>query len=69
MVASGWIDIALDPGMKPYDYMALAPVVEGAGGTMTDSSGAPISLTCNGWVLAAGDPAVHAEALAVLNGA
>lgn len=69
MVASGWIDIALDPAMKPYDFMALAPVVEGAGGTMTDSAGAPVSLSCNGWVVAAGDPDIHAAALAALNGA
>jgi len=68
MVASGWIDIALDPCMKPYDYMALVPVIEGAGGVVTDWSGAPADITCSGWILAAGDPAIHAAALSALNG-
>ncbi|KAA5606936.1 histidinol-phosphatase [Roseospira marina] len=68
MVASGWVDIALDPGMKPYDYMALVPVIEGAGGVVTDSTGAPASLTCNGWIVSAGTPAIHAAALEALAG-
>jgi len=68
MVASGWIDIALDPATKPYDYMALVPVVEGAGGRMTDWSGAPANLTSSGWVIAAGDSATHTTALAALKG-
>lgn len=68
MVASGWIDIALDPAMKPYDYMALVPVVTGAGGVMTEWSGAPARQDSDGWVIASGDAAVHAAARALLTG-
>ncbi|MQX35905.1 histidinol-phosphatase [Roseospira navarrensis] len=68
MLSAGWIDLVLDPGMQPYDYMALVPVVEGAGGVISDRSGAPLSMTGDGWVVAAGDAALHAQALAVLTG-
>jgi len=68
MLAAGWIDIALDPGTQPYDYMALVPVVEGAGGRMTDWSGAPADLRSSGWVVAAGDTALHATATMLLRG-
>jgi len=66
MVASGWIDIALDAGTQPYDYMALVPVVTGAGGAMTDWTGQPLSLTGSGWILAAATPALHGLAVADL---
>ncbi|MBB4286782.1 histidinol-phosphatase [Roseospira goensis] len=69
MVASGWIDIALDPDTKPYDYMALVPVVEGAGGVMTEWSGARPRIDGSGWVVAVGDPAQHDAVLAALAGA
>jgi inositol-phosphate phosphatase / L-galactose 1-phosphate phosphatase / histidinol-phosphatase len=44
----------------------LVPVVEGAGGVMTDWSGAPLGRGSDGRVVAAGDAAAHAEALARL---
>lgn len=66
MVASGWVDIALDSAMKPYDYMALVPVVEGAGGRLTDWSGRPARLDGSGWVVASGDAALHEATLAIL---
>jgi fructose-1,6-bisphosphatase/inositol monophosphatase family enzyme len=44
-------------------------VIEGAGGVITDWSGAPLRLGADGSVLAAGSAALHAEALAVLAGA
>ena len=66
MVASGWIDVALDADTQPYDYMALVPVVTGAGGVMTDWMGQPLRLGGSGFVLAAGSAAVHALAVAHL---
>jgi inositol-phosphate phosphatase/L-galactose 1-phosphate phosphatase/histidinol-phosphatase len=35
LLASGCIDIVMESGLKPYDYLALAPVIEGAGGAIT----------------------------------
>jgi inositol-phosphate phosphatase/L-galactose 1-phosphate phosphatase/histidinol-phosphatase len=68
LVASGFIDCVVEAGLKPYDYSALVPVIEGAGGVMTDWQGKPLGLASDGRVIAAGDPALHAAALALLSG-
>ena len=56
-VASGWLDIVVEDGLKLHDFAALVPVVEGAGGRMCDWSGDPLHAGSNGEVIAAGDPA------------
>jgi myo-inositol-1(or 4)-monophosphatase len=66
LLASGHCDIVLETGLHPYDYMALVPVVHGAGGCMTDWEGRPLSLRSDGRVLASATPALHAEALAFI---
>lgn len=66
LVASGFVDLVVEAGLKPYDFAALAPVIQGAGGIMTDWSGAPLTITSDGKVCAAGDARLHAEALRVL---
>jgi histidinol phosphatase-like enzyme (inositol monophosphatase family) len=38
-VATGGADIMLDPILEPWDIMALIPVIEGAGGRITDWHG------------------------------
>jgi inositol-phosphate phosphatase/L-galactose 1-phosphate phosphatase/histidinol-phosphatase len=68
LVALGCIDLVVEASLKPYDFMALVPVVEGAGGVMTDWEGAPLSLGSDGRVVAAGNAALHAQALAILRG-
>lgn len=57
LLASGHIDIVCEAGLEVYDYAALVPVVEGAGGTMSDWQGNPLDADSNGDVLALGDPA------------
>jgi histidinol-phosphatase len=66
MLASGHVDLVVEADLKPYDYCALAPVVAGAGGTITDWRGAPLSLTSDGRVIAAGDPGLAAAARKIL---
>jgi len=66
LLALGQIDIVAEAGLKPWDWAALVPVVEAAGGVITDWAGAPLRLGCNGSVLAAANPALHAAALAAL---
>ncbi len=61
LVASGHIDLVAESGLKPWDVRALIPVVEGAGGIITNWRGMPAQ--DGGQVLAAGDPRMHAEAL------
>ena len=65
MLAAGQIDLVVEAGLKPYDIVALIPIVEGAGGRVTAWDGGPA--TDGGRIIAAGDPRVHAAALAILN--
>jgi len=73
LLASGHCDLVCEADLKPYDFMALVPVVEGAGGVFSDWTGnalrwdARSDATDGAWeVLAAGDPLAHAQALEVL---
>lgn len=62
-VASGYIDLVIEAGLKLYDFAALVPVVTGAGGIMTDWDGQPLNARSSGAVVAAGDAGVHRYAL------
>lgn len=68
LLSAGLVDIVCEATMKPVDYCAVVPVVEGAGGTITDWQGRPLGLRSTGQVLAAGDGAVHKAAMAALAG-
>lgn len=67
LIASGYIDLVCEAKLSPWDFCALVPVVEGAGGVMTDWQGAGLTIDSDGRVLAAGDERCHAEALDALN--
>jgi inositol-phosphate phosphatase/L-galactose 1-phosphate phosphatase/histidinol-phosphatase len=67
LLASGHCDLVVEASLMPYDYMALVPVVEGAGGVMTDWKGRPLGLGSDGRVVAAASPALHEQALKVLS--
>jgi inositol-phosphate phosphatase/L-galactose 1-phosphate phosphatase/histidinol-phosphatase len=68
LLASGYADVVCEAKMSPYDYVALVPVVEGAGGVMTDWHGNPLGLENDGTVLASGDKRLHGPAIATLKG-
>ena len=57
LLASGHLDIVIESGLKLHDYAALVPVVEGAGGNMSDWQGNPLDADSDGSVLALGEPA------------
>lgn len=65
-VASGWLDVVVEAQLKIYDFAALVPIVEGAGGRMCDWSGDPLTGDSIGEVIAAGDPARIEEILELL---
>ena len=65
MLAAGQIDLVVEAGLKPYDIVALIPIVEGAGGRVTSWDGGPAAE--GGRVVAAGDPRLHEAVLRVLN--
>lgn len=60
MMASGYIDAVVDAGLKPYDFCAVVPVVQGAGGIITDWDGQPLHIGSAGRVIAAATPELHA---------
>jgi len=66
LLAAGYADLCVEASLEPYDYMALVPVVEGAGGRLTDWRGGPLGFVGDGRVVAAGDERTHAEALTLL---
>ncbi len=64
LVAMGTIDLAVDGCLMPYDIVPLIPIIELAGGVVTDIEGrVPMA---GGTVIAAANPDLHAEALAAL---
>lgn len=69
LLALGQIDLVVETGLKPWDWVAIAAVVEGAGGRVTDWAGQPVGAAGDGRVVAAGDPALLEPALALLAGA
>ena len=67
MVAAGRIDLVAETELKVWDWSALKPVIEAAGGKVTGWTGqAPDR---DGRILAVGDAALTNQALAVLNAA
>ena len=68
LLAAGFIDVMVEAGLQPYDWAALVPVIQGAGGIITDWSGAPLRLGTDGNVIAAGDARVHAAMRAMVQG-
>jgi inositol-phosphate phosphatase / L-galactose 1-phosphate phosphatase / histidinol-phosphatase len=68
LIASGFIDLVVEANLQLYDWAALVPVIEGAGGRMTDWQGQRLRLSGSGDVIAAGDGRVHAEALRLVRG-
>lgn len=65
MLAAGHIDLVIEAGLKPYDIVALIPIIERAGGRVTTWAGTPA--TNGGRVLACGDPRLHERVLELLN--
>jgi myo-inositol-1(or 4)-monophosphatase len=65
LLAAGFVDIVIESGLKPYDVVALIPIIERAGGRVTTWKGEPAA--AGGRILATGDARLHDEALAVLS--
>ena len=67
-IASGRIDVGIDVAFDRTDYLALVPVLTGAGGVITDWDGNALTLRSGDRLVAAGDPGIHSKSLAVLAG-
>ena len=66
LLASGFADIVIEADLAPYDHLAHAPIIAGAGGIMTDWQGRPTSLETDGRVVCAGARRCHDLAISLL---
>ncbi|MBR72648.1 MAG: histidinol-phosphatase [Rhodospirillaceae bacterium] len=65
LLAAGSIDLVIEGQLAPWDIQAHIPIIEAAGGIITDWKGNEIK--AGGWVIAAGDPYIHEQALEFLS--
>ncbi|MBC7801887.1 MAG: histidinol phosphate phosphatase, partial [Gemmatimonadaceae bacterium] len=66
LLALGAIDVIAEAGLQVWDWAALVPIIEGAGGRITGWQGQALHPDGDGDVLAVGDPALLLPALAQL---
>ena len=66
LLAAGHVDLVIECGLKPYDVGGLIPLIEQAGGIITNWQGGPAEM--GGEVIAAGSAELHAQALEILKG-
>ena len=67
LMASGHIDACVDYDLKPYDFLPLVPIIQAAGGVVTDWAGQPLGLHSDGRVASAATTALHGALLELLN--
>ena len=67
LLASGHIDLVVETGLQAHDYAALVPIVENAGGVCSNWQGRRHDMFSDDDFVAAATPALHAQALALLN--
>ena len=67
MVASGLIEIVLEDTLKTHDFMALIPVIEGAGGVVTDKYGNPETINSEGSIVASANKSLHNQIIDIIN--
>ena len=68
LLASGHCDLIIEAAMKPHDFQALVPVIEGAGGRISDWNGRPLDAHSGDQVLAAATGELWTQSVAALSG-
>ena len=69
LLAAGHIDIVMEDSLAPHDIMAVVALCLGAGASVTDLAGAPVTFGRTTSLLVAATPDLHAAARAVISGA
>ncbi len=62
-LASGFIDIIIEPELKIFDFAAHIPIIENAGGIVSDWLGNKPKLESGAKILACGDKNLHKQAV------
>lgn len=65
-LAAGYVDLILEAQLKFHDVAALIPIIQGAGGEISDWQGNSITPSFNGECLCAANERLHKLALAVI---
>lgn len=66
LLASGHCDLVIESALKPHDFQALVPVVQGAGGRISDWDGQPLTAQSGERVIAAATEPLWRQAIAAL---
>lgn len=64
LLATGYVDIMIDPIMNYWDSAAVVPIIKGAGGVITDFNGQD---SLKGNSIVATSPKIHSEIIKILN--
>jgi myo-inositol-1(or 4)-monophosphatase len=64
LLATGFVDIMIDPIMSVWDSLALIPIIKGAEGVITDYHG---NDPVKGNSIIAATPEIHSEVISILN--
>ena len=67
MIASGLIEIVIEDTLKAHDYMALIPIIEGAGGKLTDKYGKVVTIHSKGSIVASANDKLHEKLIDIIN--
>ena len=67
MLANGYCDLVVEAKLKPHDFLAVVPIVTGAGGRISDWRGAPLSAASDGSMVLASTEALWQQALEALS--
>jgi len=67
LLASGFCDLVVEAKLKPHDFLAVIPIVTGAGGRISDWRGRALDAGSGGRVIAAANEPLWRQALEVLN--
>lgn len=64
LLALGLVDLVIESDLQAYDIQPLIPLIRGAGGVVSGARGGDAS--AGGFVVAAANPRLHAEVLALI---
>ena len=67
LLASGYCDLVIEDNLEPCDYLPLVPIINGAGGQITDWTGKPLTLNSDGRIIAASTEHLLEAAIEVLH--
>ena len=66
LLSMGGLDAVIETQLSTYDYIAMPPIIEGAGGRMCDWDGKALDINSDGRTLAVGDISLKDQILDIL---